>query len=129
MNPIEFFVKSAKSLRGFSDNCTDNYIGTYICVTVSGKSYVIENIGLNNTINRKISFRFVGGTAVTLKYDENLNFEFATDFDAEKAREWVFKDEKLTANDIVRMAVVGVQFELQLFRANISSLIESEVEI
>ena len=129
MNPIEFFTKSAKFLRGFSDNCTDNYIGTSICVTVSGKTYVIENIGLNNTINRKISFRFVGCTSITLKYDENFNFEFSTDFDAEKAREWVFKDEKPTANDIVRMAVVGVQFELQLLRSNINFLIESEVEI
>jgi len=129
MNPIEFFQKAARYFKGYSENCGNNYITLDMFITVSGKTYHIENIGLNNLINRRLSIRFEGGTAFVITFDENFNFEFASDFEATKAREWVFKDEKLTANDVVRMAVAAVQFELQVFRSYINSLIQSEVEI
>ena len=129
MNPIEFFQKAARYFKGYSENCGNNYITLNMFVTVSGKTYHIENIGLNNLINRRLSVRFEGGTAICITFDEVFNFEFATDFDAQKAKEWVFEDENVKASDIIRMAVAAVQFELQLFRANISSLIGSEVEV
>lgn len=128
MNPVEFFKRSASIFEGVY-NSNEHYIMCPLFVTTNGKSYKIECIGLNNLINNQLKIRFDGGNTVTMTYDENFDFEYATDFDAKVAREWVFGDEHITANDIVKLAITAVQFQLRIYRCKVDVLIEAEIMV
>lgn len=126
MTPIEFFQRSARIFKGVYGD-SENYISAPLYVTTNGKDYKIESIGLNNLINNCLKVRFEDGNTVALRYNENFDFEYASDFDVKIAREWIFKDENITANDIVKLAIIAVQFQLRVYRCKVDNLIETEI--